>query len=61
MGLRGVDIIDGRGETSWSKFANFENLSGSVWKDVLVGADGPNFMWGGGRSDRLAWVETTFS
>ena len=38
------------------EFANFENLSGSVWQDVLVGDDGPNFIWGGNRSDSLAGV-----
>ena len=41
------------GEWGSDTFVNFENLSGSVWRDVLTGDDGPNFIWGGDRADSI--------
>jgi Ca2+-binding RTX toxin-like protein len=41
------------GEWGTDTFVNFENLSGSVWRDVLTGDDGPNFIWGGDRADSI--------
>jgi Ca2+-binding RTX toxin-like protein len=41
------------GDWGSDTFANFENLQGSGFRDVLSGDDGPNVIWGGARSDSL--------
>ena len=56
-----ADLSEGTAETeSWTPsvpwvdtLANFENLSGSAWRDDLTGDDGPNLIWGGLRADVL--------
>jgi Ca2+-binding RTX toxin-like protein len=44
---------NGGTRSGMDRFANFENLTGSAWRDRLRGDDGPNVILGGGSADIL--------
>ena len=44
---------DGGERSGVDTFVNFENLSGSVWADLLTGNDEDNLIWGGSHNDTL--------
>lgn len=51
-----IDLLTGQaadGDAAGDVFANFQNVTGSAFGDVLIGDNGPNVLNGGAGDDRL--------